>query len=464
MRERVPGAATSRWASGSCARSHCTTACVEVLAAQDRVAAGRLDLEHARLDLEDRDVEGAAAQVEHQRLALELRGQPVGHRRRGRLVHDPQDVEPGDLRRLLGRGALVVVEVGGHGDDALVHRPAEVGLGVELQLAEHHRRDLGQRQDPPRDPRADLTVRPLDQRDRARATRASCTSIGLQRRPMKRLVAAATSRGARDGQQPRLLPDDPDTLGAEAHQRGGERSVRRGWGARAACHSPPWPRRWWRCRGRCPPPVRASERNGSVPRASVGGSKGAHGRCERPGPGATRPAVMVNVSVARRYARALLEASAPGAVVGIAEQLDALADLVTSNPELAEVIRESRLLPRTAARGARRADPAAQARITDAAQLPPPAGGPAPAGDAPRHRPPLPRHGGREGRPRPGNRGERRPAGPGVHPAARADPVPGAAEAGGARHPRGPRGPRRREHPGRARWCSTARCAPSSTT
>ncbi len=51
------------------------------------------------------------------------------------------------------------------------------------------------------------------------------------------------------------------------------------------------------------------------------------------------PPVMVNVSVARRYARALLEASAPGAVVGIADQLNALAGLVASNPDLADVIR-----------------------------------------------------------------------------------------------------------------------------
>jgi len=48
---------------------------------------------------------------------------------------------------------------------------------------------------------------------------------------------------------------------------------------------------------------------------------------------------MVNVSVARRYARALLEASAPGTVVGVADRLVALAGLVTSNPELADVIR-----------------------------------------------------------------------------------------------------------------------------
>jgi len=51
------------------------------------------------------------------------------------------------------------------------------------------------------------------------------------------------------------------------------------------------------------------------------------------------PSVMVNVSVARRYARALLEASAPGALVGIADQLGAVAGLVGSNPDLADVIR-----------------------------------------------------------------------------------------------------------------------------
>ncbi len=48
------------------------------------------------------------------------------------------------------------------------------------------------------------------------------------------------------------------------------------------------------------------------------------------------PSVMVNVSVARRYARALLEASAAAAVV--ADQLSALTGLLASNPALADVI------------------------------------------------------------------------------------------------------------------------------
>src|SRR5262249_53696798 len=42
---------------------------------------------------------------------------------------------------------------------------------------------------------------------------------------------------------------------------------------------------------------------------------------------------------ARRYARALLAAIPSGAAVGIADQLTALADLMESNPPLADVIR-----------------------------------------------------------------------------------------------------------------------------
>jgi len=59
-----------------------------------------------------------------------------------------------------------------------------------------------------------------------------------------------------------------------------------------------------------------------------------------PGPRVLQaPSAMVNVSIARRYARALLEASPSGAVLGVADQLSALADLMESNPPLADVIR-----------------------------------------------------------------------------------------------------------------------------
>ena len=74
-------------------------ALVEILAAEEGVAIGRLDLEHAVADLENRDVERAAAEIVDRDLAAALLLQAVGERGRGRLVDDAQHVEPGDAAR-----------------------------------------------------------------------------------------------------------------------------------------------------------------------------------------------------------------------------------------------------------------------------------------------------------------------------------------------------------------------------
>jgi hypothetical protein len=115
---------------------------VPVVAAQVRVAVGRLDLEDAVADLEHGHVERAAAQVEHRDLLVLLLVEPVGQRGRRRLVDDAQDLEARDLAGVLGRLALRVVEVGRHRDDGLRDLLAEVGLGVGLQLAQDEGRDL----------------------------------------------------------------------------------------------------------------------------------------------------------------------------------------------------------------------------------------------------------------------------------------------------------------------------------
>ena len=120
---------------------------VEVVAAEVVVARGGLDLEHAVADLEHRHVERAAAEVEDEdRLVGVLLVEPVGQRGRGGLVDDPLDVEAGDLAGVLGRLALVVVEVRRDGDHRRVDAVAEVGLGVRLQLLEDHRADLRRRE------------------------------------------------------------------------------------------------------------------------------------------------------------------------------------------------------------------------------------------------------------------------------------------------------------------------------
>ena len=115
---------------------------VEVVAAEVVVARGGLDLEDAVADLEHGHVEGAAAEVEDEDRLVGLLVEAVGQRRGGRLVDDALDVEAGDLAGVLGRLALVVVEVRRDGDDRAVDRVAEIGLGVGLELLQDHRADL----------------------------------------------------------------------------------------------------------------------------------------------------------------------------------------------------------------------------------------------------------------------------------------------------------------------------------
>src|SRR6185437_12918189 len=62
------------------------------------------------------------------------------------LVDDALDVEPGDLAGVLGRLALVVVEVGGDGDDGRVDGLAQIGFGVGLELLQDHGGDLRRRE------------------------------------------------------------------------------------------------------------------------------------------------------------------------------------------------------------------------------------------------------------------------------------------------------------------------------
>ena len=115
---------------------------VEVIATQVGVAVCREHLHHLVAHLEHRDVKRPAAQVEHDDLLVLFLLQAVGECRRGRLVDDPVDFQPGDLAGVLGGLALGVVEVRRDRDDRPVHLVPQVALGGFLQLAEHVSRDL----------------------------------------------------------------------------------------------------------------------------------------------------------------------------------------------------------------------------------------------------------------------------------------------------------------------------------
>ena len=115
---------------------------VPVVAAEVRVAGGRLHLEHALAEVEDRHVERAAAEVEHEDGLVVVLVEPVGQRGRGGLVDDAQHLEARDLAGLLRGLALGVAEVRGHRDHGLGDGVTEVRLGVALELLQDAGRDL----------------------------------------------------------------------------------------------------------------------------------------------------------------------------------------------------------------------------------------------------------------------------------------------------------------------------------
>jgi hypothetical protein len=92
-------------------------AVVEVVAAQRGIAAGGQHFKHALAQLQDRDIEGAAAQIVDGVDAFRAVIQAVGDGGRRRLAQQAQHVQAGQLGRILGGLALGVVEVGRHGDD-----------------------------------------------------------------------------------------------------------------------------------------------------------------------------------------------------------------------------------------------------------------------------------------------------------------------------------------------------------
>ncbi len=115
---------------------------VEVFAAEEGVAVGRLHLEHAVADFENGNIERAAAEVIDRDGAGLLLVEAVGERGRGRLVDDAQHLEAGDLAGVLGGLALGVVEIGRDGDDRLLDLLAEIGLRRLLHLLQDEGRDL----------------------------------------------------------------------------------------------------------------------------------------------------------------------------------------------------------------------------------------------------------------------------------------------------------------------------------
>ena len=107
---------------------------VEVLAAEVRVAGRGVDLEDPVAELQDRDIERAAAEVVDRDGLAALAVEAVGERGGRRLVDDAHHLEAGDPAGVVRGLALGVVEVGRDGDDRLGDLLAEGLLREFLDL------------------------------------------------------------------------------------------------------------------------------------------------------------------------------------------------------------------------------------------------------------------------------------------------------------------------------------------
>ena len=119
---------------------------VDVVAAEMRVAVGGNDFKDSVVQLQDGDVEGAAAEIVDRDDAVLLFVEAVGERRGGRLVYQAQYFEARDAARVFCGLALGVVEVGRNGDNGFRNRAAEKAFGAALELAENERGNFRRRE------------------------------------------------------------------------------------------------------------------------------------------------------------------------------------------------------------------------------------------------------------------------------------------------------------------------------
>jgi hypothetical protein len=138
------------------------------------------------VDLEDRNVGAAAAEVTDRHVAATIATrEPQTERGRRRPVDEASDAQAGDRAGISSGLTLQVVEGRRHGDDGLVDRLTELLLGCRLEVAEQVSGDLGRRQG-------------LTGHDHAQV------AVGRGREPLPRPAAALTL-----GSGVELAPEQP---------------------------------------------------------------------------------------------------------------------------------------------------------------------------------------------------------------------------------------------------------------
>jgi len=101
------------------------------------ITSSSLDGEDTTLNVEEGDIESTTTEIVDQDVAglgRLARAETVSNSGGSGLVDDTEDVEAGNGASILGSLTLVVVEVGGDGDDGLLNLLAKLDLGDLLHL------------------------------------------------------------------------------------------------------------------------------------------------------------------------------------------------------------------------------------------------------------------------------------------------------------------------------------------
>ena len=106
---------------------------IVVVATQCRVAAGGDHFEHAMCKAQHRDIEGTATQIVDGVDPLCCVIQTVGNGCRRGFVDQAQQIDAGQLGRILGGLTLGIVKVRGHGDDGAIELVIKRVFGAETQ-------------------------------------------------------------------------------------------------------------------------------------------------------------------------------------------------------------------------------------------------------------------------------------------------------------------------------------------
>ena len=117
-------------------------ACVEVVTAESVVASGCKNFDNAVADLQNGNVEGAAAQIVDHDLLIIFFVQSVSKGCCRRLVDDTLYVQTGDLAGIFGSLTLCVGEVCRNRDYCFRHGLSQISFCVGFQLLEDHCGDL----------------------------------------------------------------------------------------------------------------------------------------------------------------------------------------------------------------------------------------------------------------------------------------------------------------------------------